>query len=129
MKTKLSHVTNSSSVSFVGFGIEFDKGNKISDKLMENIKTACKGKSYFSDNEITDDNIYKHPGDFIEEVIPADFSLVYCEYSGCYIGGEYEKMPEDMTKRQFHEYIKKTLEGLGFDVSHIGVISEAWRDG
>ena len=39
MKRKLSYVTNSSSVSFIGFGILFD-GRNISEKLAENIKIA-----------------------------------------------------------------------------------------
>ncbi len=125
MKRKLSHVTNSSSVSFVGFGISFE-GHNISDKLIENIKTLYENKYQ---KTIDVETIKEDPLDFVSSILPKEISMVYCEFSGSFIGGQYEDMPDDITKKQYHEQIKLKLEELGFDVSEIGFISESWRNG
>lgn len=115
MKIKRSFVTNSSSTSFVGFGVSISKYEAI-DTIRNFLKQSGNAPSWIDD----EDSEYE-----ILDLVSNDLlSFKPCE-DVLFIGGSYLKMPMNITKEEFHNKIKEELLKLGFDKCP-DIINKAW---
>ena len=126
MKIKISHVTNSSSVSFVAYGIRCYRDD-LDPKIVEKIKE--KYKEINPDKEDLDDD-----GDYMLYSIASKLGLDYSSGPNSdeiLLGGSLSSMRDDQSKLDLKIEVAKTLNELGFDVTteNIEYIEESWRDG
>lgn len=92
MKVKKSFITNSSSISFVGFGIRLEKNKDLFEKL----KNIIIEKN--PDAQIDDDCYYY---DLLNEILSrTEFLMFACPEDFIILGREYCEMPSDMTNRE-----------------------------
>lgn len=129
MKIKTDFVTNSSSVSYVGWGIYMEeedlmKNEKFLKKCFENFKVCDSDGVSFE--EFKDYGIYE----ILEHINSKDGILTFSggPYGENYfILGKSSDLKDDQTLKEFKEQIKKELKELGID-KDIKYIEECWRD-
>lgn len=118
MKIKRSFVTNSSSTSFVGFGICTYRDREIMDKLKEIAKSK--------DPDFIIDEDYEDYYEIAEAAIDKDSILGYAfPEDSIILGVEFTSMPMDMTRREFQDKISEELKKIGIDCIP-SIIDETW---
>jgi len=143
MKRKLDFVTNSSSTSFCGWGLELDMQmsemseeilKAMYDKYIDEHRKYGEGipasyKEFIEDPSEVYEDCYYGLTEFFEGNGLSCVNLPY-ECDGLmYVGLEFLSIPEDMTIKEAKEEAKEKLEKLGFDTKGFKEIDEAWRDG
>lgn len=137
MRVKLGHVTNSSSVSFVGYGVCLENVDSYLRKLPDDVLKVAY-ESYVTSNKkynidtIPFEEFKEHPSeyayDLMEEVASLNGLTIQTSDWGTYIGATLSFMSDTETKSQMVNRVTTTLASMGID-KFPGWIDEAWRDG
>lgn len=146
MKFKAGHITNSSSVSFVGWGIQiFDITREdIPEKFLNEIYTEylahciehgistlplsefCMKSLVLTEDNECDDNYEINRWYFQFFKIIAEKYHLFCEIDSFgkefIIGKSSLEIPDDMTARFYKEFIKSNLKKLDFDIERFSEI-------
>jgi len=110
MKTRQGFVSNSSSSSFLIYGvcIEEDEAIKLAEKL-------------------TKEN-FEEPWEAREAIDYKTNFETYCPYDEIFIGKSWDSIKDDETGKQFKDSIEKELKELGI-TDGFSTHEYAWRDG
>lgn len=143
MKIKTDHVTNSSSVSFCGWGIQFRGGfddlpetfqRLLYEKIMKDEATATDGESsscnlsFEEFKEVSQEYFWEdYLCEFFEEM-----KLGARQHSECndiiYIALHPNNAPKDKTINEIIEQVQMTLNNLGFKQT-VSFFSACWYNG
>ena len=122
MKRKDDFVTNSSSVSFCGYGAYVG---------LTDLKITLKGLMIEIDPNYDEENI--DDGDFLEllDQILSKEKLTYLsnyDDGSAYIGAEFHNAAMSETLQDIKERVENVFRKLGIR-EQVGFIEESWRDG
>ena len=129
MKRKLDFVTNSSSVSYVGWGVYISEEDMKEDVFLKKCFENYKLKSY-ADKSLTFDQFKIERDDAKEYVSGSGILNCVSNPSDYYfIIGKPESMKGDQTLNEYKNQIIKELNELGIKVDELEFIQESWFDG
>ena len=139
MKRRVGFVSNSSSTSFLIYGVELEKEEV--DEIVEQYSTLeLKNMLYNSDNisdmikSRLDDNLDNDSSfdniEILERIIFPDMDVIIRDdYDTIiYVGGSPEYMKDDETKGEWKNKIESRLKYQGIERS-VGWLEDCWRDG
>ena len=134
MKVKLDFVTNSSTTSFIGWGVCLEEGDifkneKLLTKCFENYKKSENADPGLSFKKFKEDYIQFPPE--ILEYIRSEILEHSCGPDGdeCMIAGSPTRIKDDQTLGDYKKQIISELAEYGIIVETLTYIEEAWRDG
>ena len=118
MKVRIGFVSNSSSCSFCiyGMGIEQTELIKIAKKL---------------ELKINEEDLWDLSWELENKLKKEGYTVAIFNMMGDYfwIGGEYKRIPDDMTGKEFKDSIQKEINELLDADCKLGICEQAWRDG
>ncbi len=127
MKIKTDFITNSSSTSFVGWGITLDFNDFLDKK--EVIKKAFDVYKSEHNGRGTIEKFEEDPYDILD-YLPTNIIIDWKVWDDViYIGGKVSDLKDDETPKEFKSKILNELNNLGFNVKEIEFIEESWYDG
>lgn len=132
MKRKLDFVTNSSSVSYVGWGVYLSKKDIENDKFLKKCFENYKSRSY-ANQSTTFEEFKSDPEEATYYISNNDNGILNFSsepYGDNYfILGQPNSMKDEQTLKEFKDQIIKELSELGIKVDKLEYIEECWRDG
>lgn len=132
MKRKLDFVTNSSSVSYVGWGVYLSKEDIENDKFLKKCFENYKSRSY-ANQSTTFEEFKSDPEEATYYISNNDNGILNFSsepYGDNYfILGQPNSMKDEQTLKEFKDQIIKELSELGIKVDKLEYIEECWRDG
>lgn len=126
MKTRVGFVSNSSTSSFLIYGITISKGHVFSlltDEAKAVVQEKVSARGYKLE-ELEDYDII----DYLLWDGPLKGYVARCPYDDYYyIGKSWDKIGDNQTGKEFKKEIETYLSTY-FDTSEFGTLEEAWHD-
>lgn len=136
MKIRSGFVSNSSSSSFLIYGIQIDE-----DAAQDAVKKAIKNGHIFKDydgNEMTFEDIVNEGMYEVTErlcsILPKTSSLSIeapSNYDSIYVGASWDSVKDDETGKEFKNRVFNDIKALGLKVNKtdLGTHAESWYNG
>src|SRR5271157_2755512 len=105
MKTRIGFVSNSSTSSFLIYGVVFRRSEAAA--LLAKLDKADDGKDKEEDEDDFDDSLYEKLDEKLDEIIEDTCLRFYMPYEGeyVYIGTSWGQVGDDETGKQFKQRV------------------------
>ena len=127
MKVRSGFVSNSSSSSFLIFGVTL--GDDSLREALRKVNGSVAEADRISDDDIDGMDSYE----LADQLFAENRELEYHqpEYSDVYVGGSWDGVRDDETGKQFKERVLKALQscGLDVDIDDLSTHAESWYNG
>jgi len=131
MKIRQGFVSNSSSCSFLIYGIYIEESKMIEQFKKNQLKKASPGERAKTlllnkDEDLEDLDGY----DFLNTIMKDAKGFSWDTLEGCdwFVGKSWDLVDDNETGKQFKESVEKTLKDLFGDDIKCSTHNEAWRD-